>query len=161
MQFSTSRPRASAVLLTSCIVGVLDGAAALLNAWFKSGVTPDKVFKYIASALFGRAAFYGGWEMVVTGVVLHFLVAVFWSLLFFMLYPVVPLLRLNKWLVGAAYGLFVWVAMNLAVLPLTLAVQAKFNWPAVITGWAIHILLVGIPIVLMTRRWYNVTAKFP
>lgn len=161
MQFSTSRPRASAVLLTGCIVGVLDGAAALLNAWFKAGVTPANVFKYIASALFGRAAFYGGWEMVATGVVLHFLIAVFWSFLFFMLYPVVPLLRRNKWLVGAAYGLLVWVVMNLAVLPLTLVVQAKFNWQAMVTGWAFHILLVGIPIVLMARRWYTVTAKFP
>jgi hypothetical protein len=161
MQFSTKRPRAIAVLATGCIVGVLDGAAAVANAWFRSGTPPDRVFKYIASAIFGSAAFSGGAEMVATGIFLHFLVAIIWTMIFTVAYPAFPLARRNKWLVGCGYGLLVWLIMNRVVVPLTQAPPLKFSWEGAAMGWLIHMLLVGIPIVWLVRRWYAVTVKFP
>lgn len=162
MQFSTKRPGAVAVLVTGCAVGVLDGAAALINAWLKSGTPPEKVFRYIASAMFGNAAYTGDGTMIVAGVALHFMVAVMWSVVFFVAYRYWPLLRSNKWVVGCLYGLFVWLMMNLVVVPLTQAPPLKFTWQGAVTGWLIHMLLVGIPIVLLTRWWYEkFTAKFP
>ncbi|AWO00973.1 hypothetical protein DLD77_04280 [Chitinophaga alhagiae] len=159
MQFSTKRPGAVAVLVTGCAVGVLDGAAALVNAWLKSGIPPEKVFRYIASAMYGKAAYTGGGAMIAAGVVLHFIVAVIWSAVFFIAYRYWPLLRGNKWVVGCMYGLFVWLMMNLVVVPLTHVPPLTFNWEGMITGWVIHMLLVGIPIVWLTQWWYNKRAQ--
>lgn len=161
MQFSTRRRGATAVLLTGCVVGLLDGAAAILNAWFRSGTTPEIVFKFIASAIFGGAAYTGGSGMIAVGVFLHFLVAIIWSAIFFRAYPRLRILQQNKWIVGCAYGLFVWLMMTLVVVPLTKVPDMPFNWQAAARGWVIHMLLVGIPIVLMTRHWYRITVKFP
>ncbi len=142
-------------MLTGITVGILDGAAALLNAWFRSAIPPARVFQYIASAMFGRDAYGGGGSMIATGVFLHFLVAIIWSAVFFVAFPRVPLLRGNKWWVGCAYGIIVWLAMNFVVLPLTQAPPLKFTVQGVVTGLLIHMLIVGVPIVLMVRRWYG------
>lgn len=155
MQFSTSRPGAGAVLLTGITVGILDGAAALLNAWFRSAIPPARVFQYIASAMFGRDAYSGGGGMIAAGVFLHFLVAIIWSAIFFVAFPRIPVLRRNKWLVGCAYGIAVWLLMNFVVLPLTQVPPLNFTWQGVVTGLLIHMFVVGVTIVFMVRRWYR------
>lgn len=159
MQFSTNRPRALAVLLTGCVVGVLDGVAAVTNAWLRSGITPGRVFRYIASALFGNEAYAPGWVPVMEGVIIHFLIACIWSLLFFLFYPRITLLRQNKWIVGACYGVLVWLVMTFIVLPLSLVPPLKFSTQGVLTGLAIHMLVIGIPISLLANKWYD--AHFP
>lgn len=136
-------------------VGLLDGAAAVINSFVRSGVTPDKVFRYISSALLGKEAYSGGGGIIALGVFLHFVVAYIWGAIFFTAYPRVRLLQQNKWLVGCAYGLFVWLMMNLAVLRFTLAPKLKFSWEGAAVGWGIHMLCVGLPIVLITHYWYR------
>lgn len=148
------RPLLATVFIGST-VGILDGAAAVISSFARSGVTPDKVFKYISSAVWGKAAYSGGGEMIALGVFLHFAVAYIWGALFFTAYPRVRLLQQNKWLVGCAYGLFVWLMMNLVVLRFTLAPKLKFSWEGAATGWGIHMLCVGIPVVLITHYWYR------
>lgn len=144
-----------ATVFIGLTVGLLDGAAAVINSFVRSGVTPDKVFRYISSALLGKEAYSGGGGIIALGVFLHFVVAYIWGAIFFTAYPRVRLLQQNKWLVGCAYGLFVWLMMNLAVLRFTLAPKLKFSWEGAAVGWGIHMLCVGLPIVLITHYWYR------
>ncbi len=145
----------SAVLMIGCTVWLLDGAAAVISAYTRNGVPPDRVFKYISSALMGMPAFSGGPAVILLGVFLHFLVALGWGALFFYAYPRLRFLQGNKWLVGCLYGLFVWVMMSLVIVPFTQVPQAKFNLPGAAVGWVIHMLSVGLTIVLITRGWYR------
>lgn len=144
-----------AVLMIGCTVWLLDGAAAVITAYARNGVPPDRVFKYISSALMGMPAFSGGPAVILLGVFLHFLVALGWGALFFFAYPRLRFLQGNKWLIGCLYGLFVWVMMSLVIVPLTQVPQAKFNLQGAAVGWVVHMLCVGLPIVLITRGWYR------
>lgn len=147
---------ALATVFIGLTVGLLDGAGAVISSFARSGVTPDKVFRYVASALIGReAAYSGGGGIIALGVFLHFVVAYIWGTIFFTAYPRLAFLRHNKWLTGCAYGLFVWVMMNFIVSPLTLAPKLKFSWEGAMVGWGIHMLCVGLPIVLITHYWYQ------
>ncbi|RPD39174.1 hypothetical protein [Chitinophaga barathri] len=143
------------VLMIGCTVWLLDGAAAVISAYARNGVPPDRVFKYISSSLMGMQAFSGGPPVIWLGVFLHFLVALGWAALFFILYPKLGFLQGNKWLIGCLYGLFVWVMMSLVIVPLTLTPQAKFSFPGAAIGWVVHMACVGLPIVLLTREWYR------
>ena len=55
-------------------VGILDGLAAVVTAAVR-GISPDRVFQYIASGILGRAAFEGGAATIAFGLLLHFIVA--------------------------------------------------------------------------------------
>jgi hypothetical protein len=85
------------ILLASLIAGTLDGLAAVfILAKGKAAM----VFKYIASAVYGKQAFAGGSEMIWTGVALHYLIAALFTVLFFILYDLVPVLRKRLFLVA-------------------------------------------------------------
>ncbi|MRG48827.1 hypothetical protein GFS24_27200 [Chitinophaga sp. SYP-B3965] len=144
-----------ATVFIGLTVGLLDGAAAVISSFLRSGVTPDKVFRYISSALLGKDAYSGDGGIIALGVFLHFVVAYIWGAIFFTAYPRVRLLQQNRWLVGCAYGLFVWLMMNFVVLRFTRTPQLKFSWEGAVVGWGIHMLCVGLPIVLITHYWYR------
>ena len=58
---------------------------------------------------------------------------------------------------GLGYGVFVWLVMNLAVVPLTRAYQFPFSIKGAAIGMAILMVCVGLPISLVARR-HNATA---
>jgi hypothetical protein len=134
----------------------LDGLAAIIWAYLKSGVTADVVFKYIASGFFGREAFAGGTPMVLWGILFHYLIATTWSLLMFIFYPKLIQLIKNKFVVGALYGIIVWLVMNLLVVPNSNVPPGKgFDPMQVAINILILISAVGIPISLVMHRYRN------
>ena len=65
-------------------MGSLDISAALIHFYIKAGKDPLIVLKYIVSAVVGKdAAYSGGITMAASGLLLHFLVAFIWTILFF------------------------------------------------------------------------------
>ena len=85
---SQSQPTfARAVLTTGLIAGTLDILAACLSAYIQRGMTPEKLLQFVASGLFGADAFTGGAIMAVAGLVMHFMIATSWTLLYYLLYP--------------------------------------------------------------------------
>jgi hypothetical protein len=52
---------------------------------------------------------------------------------------------------GLAYGIAVYLVMNLVVIPLSAAGQAPFSWPVTINGVLIHMLGVGLPSSLFAK----------
>jgi hypothetical protein len=149
---------AKAVLLVTAIAGTLDIIAAHLHMWAASGKFPAALLKAIAGGAFGRKrAMAGGAEMMALGLFFHFFISFAFTLLFFLLFPRVTLLRKNSYVVGTAYALFVWSVMNYIVLPLSALPWRPPNYGSKHTyiGWCVLTLIFGVPIALGAARFYK------
>jgi hypothetical protein len=144
-----------AILAAGAIIGALDAIAAIAHAYGLRGTPPGAVWRYVASAVFGDAARTGGGEMVVWGLLLHLVVATAWTGFFFLVYPRLHAAEAHTFLTGMAYGLFVWLMMNLVVVPLTRARMAPLR-PTLATALMIliHLFVIGVPIAYLARRHY-------
>jgi hypothetical protein len=139
------------IILTGLLAGTLDAVAAIVV----SQASPAAVFKYIASGAFGAGkAFSGGDIMIAWGVIFHYFIALSWTLLFFFIYPTLPWLKKNKYIAGLLYGIFVWVMMNRVVIPLSEIPQRPFNLKGALTGMSILMVAIGLPISILTHRYY-------
>jgi len=135
------------------IAGTLDICAACLTAWLRAGVTPIGVLQFVASGALGPAAFQGGMKSALIGLVLHYLIATIWTVVFY--------LASRKWLFlierpvqfGLLYGIAVYLIMTFVVVPLSRVTPR----PATLTGRTIGILTImfciGLPIALIVRRF--------
>ena len=139
------------ILLTSLIAGTLDGLAAV---FILAKGQAAMVFKYIASAVYGKQAFAGGSEMIWAGVAFHYLIAAIFTILFFVLYDLIPVIRKRAFLIAVIYGIFVWAVMNLLVLPLT-QVTNTITLEGAIKNILILIVCIALPIVLMRHRYWQ------
>lgn len=164
--FRTPVTAGQAILTGWLLCGVLDITAACLQAWIQAGRAPGDVLRGVASALWGRAALTGGTGMAVTGLAMHFTVALTATLVFYALSRrVVFLGTVPLWVVGPVYGAAVFCAMNYATLPglswlRSLYLHTPPRWPGSMS-WpqlAIHLVCVGIPIAWAIRRLPNAPA---
>ncbi|OSZ80052.1 hypothetical protein CAP36_01960 [Chitinophagaceae bacterium IBVUCB2] len=145
----------SAIIVTGFIAGLLDGTAAVVNFMVNTGKDPAIVFKYIASAVFGKKAFTTpGWSMIAWGIFFHFAVAFIFTISFFFLYSQIIWIGKNKFLAGILYGLLVWVIMNQLIVPMSQASQPPFVLKNALVSMLILICFIGIPISLMTNKHY-------
>lgn len=157
------RPQVStgqAILTGWLLCGVLDIAAACVQAWIQAGRTPAMVLKGVASALWGRAALDAGTGMAAIGLAMHFTVALTATLVFYALSRRVALLRTVPLLiVGPLYGVVVFATMNYVTLPALSWVRSLYlgtppRWPGSMS-WpqlCIHLVCVGLPIAWGVRR---------
>jgi uncharacterized membrane protein YagU involved in acid resistance len=142
------------ILWSGLISGLLDATAGVVVYFLFKGMDPIQVLQYIASGVFGTAAFSGGLLMAVAGLILHFVIAFAFAAGFFFVYPNIPVLSKNIWITGLLYGLFIWLFMNLLVLPNSNTPQSPRDFVSVLEIiW--HMALVGLPMALITARYYN------
>lgn len=140
---------------TALLVGILDIAAVILKHFIETGKDPSPLFKFIASGVFGKAALEGGLLMIVWGIVFHFMIAFLFSLVLYLIYPIAVQWLKNKWVTGLVYGMTIWIIMNQAVLPLSLAPQSTgFNPAQAAIEIAILICMAGIPIALIAHKYH-------
>ena len=147
------------VLRAAAAVFVLDGLYVLVVfVLILRRTTVERLFQGIAFAVLGPAALTGGWATASLGVILHFSVALGWSAVWMIVYERSDLLLRatitapRAAVVGAAYGMFVWLAMHFVVLPLTYAKPGPLLAFGSILVAVAHLLVVGPPIVLLERR---------
>ncbi|MFZ5971391.1 MAG: hypothetical protein ACOYXA_07340 [Bacteroidota bacterium] len=143
-----------AILTTGLLIGLMDGIAASVNAYFSSGATPDRVFRFIASGVFGTDAFKDSHVMVVWGVAFHFLIALLWTALYFWLATQFEWPRQHYVVSGILYGLFIWAAMTYLVLPLSNTPASKPSLPGALIMIGIHTLVIGIPMAYRVSRHF-------
>ena len=113
------------------------------------------MFQLIASGLIGRASYDGGWGTVALGATLHFLIAFIWAATYNGASLKIPALIRRTAVCGPIYGVVVYFAMQMIVLPLSAIRKSPFTVapPAqLLQGLIIHIICVGLPIALMARR---------
>ena len=132
------------IIATGLVAAILDAIAAMLVYQ----VQPGPLFKLIASGAFGKSAFTGGPEMLVAGVVFHVIIALGWAALYFFLYSRLRLYRINPIALIAGYGIFIWLMMNLVVLPLSNVSQRSIDAAGAMKGISILMIAVALPIVI-------------
>jgi hypothetical protein len=148
------------ILAGGLICGALDINGAFLTAWVNAGMTPPRVLQAVASGLLGPGAFDGGAAVEAGGLLLHFAVAFTWTVVFYLLSRRLGFLRDQAVVSGLLYGAFVYLAMNLAVLPLAAQFRSLYIpgtkpfVPRLAWGqFGVHLTCVGLAISLAVRRW--------
>ncbi len=144
-----------AILTAGLIAGVLDGLSAAVKHLIQGGRTPERIFNYIASGVFGPPAMTGGTPMMVVGICFHMLIALGWTALFFLAAARLVALRRHPYVAAIGYGLFVWLVMNLAVVPLSNVQRPPFNPTQAIIGALILIAFIGLPVSLRARMFFE------
>lgn len=140
-----------AVLLGGLVVGTFDIVYAMAF-WGPQGVAPMRILQSIAAGLLGQAARDGGWATALLGAVLHFTIATAMAAAYYLASARIPALIRRPIVYGMLYGLFLYLFMNLVVVPLSAAGGPSFEpllW--VVCSIAVHLFLVGIPCALFAR----------
>ena len=75
-----------------------------------------------------------------------------WTLVLFAAFKIVTLFRRHLVLTGIAYGVVVWLAMNLIVVPLSRVRYAPIRLGSSIAGAVILVFCIGLPISLVVGR---------
>ncbi|MBS1529420.1 MAG: hypothetical protein JSU01_03855 [Bacteroidetes bacterium] len=142
------------LLLLCLIAGTLDAVAAILMS-LKYPVA--SVFQYIASGWFGPAAFKGGAMMVIWGIVFHYFIASFYSILFFCLYPAFRRFIGNKFVIAIVIGVLIWAIMEFLVLPFTDIPRrtSPESISSMLIGAGVLCITLGAPIVIFADRYYR------
>lgn len=142
-------------LKAGLLVGTLDIAAAFLYYFIKTGKNPLRVLTFIASGILGKAAYEGGNEIQLVGLVLHYIIAITFAFFFFWLFARINGLRKVSLLAGIVYGLFVWMVMNLVVVPLSNVTKQPFRWEGALINMLILIVCIGIPLSILAKGYYR------
>ncbi|HEY9254425.1 MAG TPA: hypothetical protein VIP30_07815 [Stenotrophomonas sp.] len=125
----TRATRLHPVLWGGLLAGLFDFCYAT-GLWALKGVPPVRVWQAVASGLLGREAFAHGRATAALGIVLHFSITCVMAWAFWFGSRRMHWLREHPWRAGLAYGLWLYVAMNYIVLPLS-AMPASHAAPTV------------------------------
>jgi len=155
----------ASILLTGFIAGILDAAAASINFYIRTGNSPIKVWRFVASGVFGKNAYADpdGLAMPALGLLFHFCLAFLFTIVFFLIYPKIKLLAKNIFVTGILYGFLVWLFMNKIVVPLSHTAKLSPRPGPTILGVPTQTILqiafilfcIGLPIAFLTARYYR------
>ena len=136
------------------VAGTLDIADALIFNAFR-GFTPRMVFRFIASGLIGMKAAQSWPGSVALGIAIHFFIALFWTLIFYLLSRKLDFLTRRPVLGGLVYGAIVYLVMNYVALPLSRIPPrpAAVTIPALVNAVLAILLFIGLTISLLVRRY--------
>ncbi|MEO7964162.1 MAG: hypothetical protein ABIT38_09680 [Gemmatimonadaceae bacterium] len=146
------------ILTAGLLTGVSDISFANATYLFRRGILdPGRVFQSVASGVAGPESYNSGMPTIVLGAFLHFTIALIWTTIFVLatrrstaLTSIVS--RTGGALVfGYVYGMFIWLAMNFIVIPLSHAKVTPLSAPVFWIMLFGHGIFVGIPIVMLAR----------
>jgi hypothetical protein len=170
-----SKSPASTILLAGLIAGTLDACGAMTHYMINShGGNPLLIWRSVAGGAFGDTARSGTlFPWAVVGILFHFLIVFLFTIFFFFIYPRIKAIQKNLIVTGLLYGIFVWIVMNLIVLPFSNIrsqgklwtfvntngkLHAVFHGPSntkqMIIGILIIMFCVGLPISLIIGKYY-------
>ncbi|MBZ4033975.1 DUF1440 domain-containing protein [Flavobacterium sp. 17A] len=150
------RSKVRTIVSSGLVAGTLDiTAAILIYSVILHKTTAEKILQSIASGVFKKEAYTAGTEMTFAGLGFHFLIAFIFAWFYFKIFPYIPFFRINTFLSGFCYGFFIWIVMNLIVLPIVFPVlpEKNLDFPLLLSI-LIVILCVGMPIAFITRKYY-------
>jgi len=146
-------PTLMTILWIGLIAGTLDIADNLIFNQFR-GISPIRVFQYIASGLIGMKSFQLGLASVALGVLIHYTIALFWTGVFYTASRKFSILVRRPVICGLLYGVVVYLVMNFVILPLSQVPPrpAAVTLPSRINAVLALLLFIGLTISLLTRR---------
>lgn len=141
-----------AVLVGGSLGGALDIVFAISFAAY-NGTTPVRLLQTVASGWLGEAAFAGGGGTAALGLAFHFGMSYLWAAGFLLLARRIPWLVLRPAGSGILFGIGVFLAMRLVVLPLSaFPYPVTFKPLATVLDLLSHMLLFGLPIALAVSK---------
>jgi hypothetical protein len=146
---------AKAIILAGLLAGTLDLTTAMIV--YKLPAIP--MLKYIASGAFGKDAFNGGVTIYLMGLVFHYTIAFFWTILLFLFYPKIKRFFKNVFVIGFLYGIVIWLVMNLVVVPMTHITRGPIRFTPAIIGASILIVMIGFPVSILANKYYQAKSK--
>jgi hypothetical protein len=146
---------ARAILTGGLIAGAIDITYACVFSYLRRGVPSGRILQSVASGALGQAAFDGGAATAALGLLFHFLIALIWAAVYYALSRRLRVLARATYVCGVVYGLVIFAVMNYAVIPLSAAPfgAPPPSSPAFNLGILFHMLGIGLPIALATRRY--------
>ena len=139
------------IALATLIAGVLDITSAFV-IWGLRGVGPIRGLQRIATGLLGQDSFNRGLTSAGLGLAVHFLIVSVAASLFYAASRKLRFLTDHAVVSGLAYGVAVYLFMTCVVLPLA-AIKPPHTVPEVMRSMIIVMLLVGLPVALIVRRY--------
>ncbi|HMI79672.1 MAG TPA: hypothetical protein VK484_12815 [Ferruginibacter sp.] len=156
MTNTNNRQTASSVVIKAgLIAGTLDILSAFLYSYINRGASPETVLQYISKVAFGKTAFTNPVMLTISGLLVHFAIAMSWTILFFILYRILNLARLNKIVAGILYGIFIWAMMSMVILPLWINKRYVFNAESAWVNALILIAAIGLPLSIIFNNYYT------
>jgi uncharacterized membrane protein YagU involved in acid resistance len=148
------------ILWAGLVAGVLDGAdAVIIIPWLKH-IGAVRILQFIASGLLGVRAFRGGWWVASLGLTLHFLIAISAAAIYYAISAKLPVPSRKPFIFGPVFGLMFFGLMQYVVVPLSVAPkQPPIKEDELLNLVLSHMLFVGLPIALITRRLSNVGSR--
>jgi hypothetical protein len=153
------------ILWIGLVAGTLDITENIVFNAFR-GITPWRIFQFIASGLIDGRSFQLGWASVGLGVVIHYAIVLTWTAIFYIAATRFNFTVLSRWpiLSGLIYGIIVYVVMNFIVLPLSAVPPRPAAATLISRVNAVLALMfcIGLPVALLVKRarkaasWNNV-----
>jgi hypothetical protein len=151
----TSRSAIRTILGAGFVAGTLDILCAMLHYYLRSGKDPLNVLMFIASGVFGKMAFAGGFDMILWGLFFHFLISCSWTLFFFAVFPKLSFLSKSTIFSGLLFGIVIWIVMNQLVVPLSRTPKIPFDAIQTLIGIFILMFAVGLPVSTVVNNYYS------
>jgi uncharacterized membrane protein YagU involved in acid resistance len=143
------------ILSAWLLAGTMDITTASIYYPLRYEITRTTLYQNIASGVFGERAFAGGMQMAALGLMFHYFIAFFWTVVFFMAYPRIKIFWRSRFVSGVVYGLLVWLAMNLVVLPLSNVNHSPFDFAQALIGAVILMFCIGLPNAIIVSKHYS------
>ena len=140
-----------AIASAGLIAGILDITSAFVIAGLK-GVGSIRMLQGIASGLLGARSFEGGMATAGLGLAIHFLIAFTAASVFYAASRKLTLLTQHPVISGLLYGVAVYLFMYWIVVPFAI-VNARHSVSRDVTAVIVHMVLIGLPIALVVRRF--------
>jgi len=151
--------RLRTILLAWIVAGTLDVTAACTYYPLTANVTARQILQGIASGVLGAQAFQGGNATAALGLGLHYVIAFTWTVFFYFLASNIRALTRHPLIVGPLYGTFVWLVMNLIVLPLSNVAHRPLRLQPSIIGAVILMICIGTPIANRVGRRLSANSR--
>ena len=142
-----------AIFTAGLVVGVLDIFSAFVIAGIK-GTGSIRMLQGIASGLLGQRSFEGGMATAGLGLAIHFLIAFTAAAVFYAASRKFSSLTEHAAVSGLLYGIAIYIFMYWILVPLVFP-TAHHSMSRDVTAVIIHIVLIGLPIALVVRRFSN------
>lgn len=139
------------IALGGLVVGTLDLVFAYAF-WKPRGVRLSDILQSIAAGWYGEQSQAMGTTSVLVGALSHYGIAIIFVLAYWLVARRVQALLRRTYVYGSLYGLLLYLAMNLVVLPLSAAGSPGFgNLPWVASSVAMHAVL-GVLCAFFARQ---------
>lgn len=148
---------AKAILIGGLIAGAFDITYACTFFGLRNHVSPIRILQSVARGALGQNAFQGGYKTAALGLFFHFLIALIAATVYFVASRVLRFMVTHPIICGILYGACVYFFMYGIVMRFSAIHNAfypwQYPWVVLIPNLLIHMLGIGLPIALATRRY--------